>query len=343
MRLQSTASLLALMNHTALAPRKNLIIDTDLHSDVDDASALMLGATLPNLNLLGVNVNHPSEYSALAASAILAHYGHADTPISIPRPMNSVTFFDKKNYKVGEYTSKVAYHWSGGTLPWGKAEDAWDPVFLYRKLLSEAGDGSVTIASIGFLDNISALLDSQPDKYSPMNGRALVRAKVHELAVMGGTYPTGRSWNFYGSNPSRAAHVINTWEGKITFVGNDVGKHVLVGAPLMASTFEDDPIRQSYVWYGFGKPLPSWDPLTILYVANGLGEIFEIANDKGFNRILEDGTNEWVDDGVRRGQRYLKLRAGSEVAAAELDRLFLVAAERFSKYAKTWGEGKGEL
>jgi hypothetical protein len=68
--------------------------------------------------------------------------------------MNNQTFFDGWDFKRGEYTSKVAYRWSGGTLPWGKAEEAWDPVVLYRKLLSEAEDGSVTIASIGFLDNV---------------------------------------------------------------------------------------------------------------------------------------------------------------------------------------------
>lgn len=68
--------------------------------------------------------------------------------------MNNKAFFDNWYYKLGEFTSKVAYHWSGGTLPWGKADDAWDPVVLYRKLLSEADDGSVTIASIGFLDNV---------------------------------------------------------------------------------------------------------------------------------------------------------------------------------------------
>jgi hypothetical protein len=106
------------------------------------------------VNLLGVNANHPCSYSALAASAILAHYGHTNTPIGIPRPMNNQTFFDGWDFKRGEYTSKVAYRWSGGTLPWGKAEEAWDPVVLYRKLLSEAEDGSVTIASIGFLDNV---------------------------------------------------------------------------------------------------------------------------------------------------------------------------------------------
>ena len=190
---------------------------------------------------------------------------------------------------------------------------------------------------------LSGLLNSTADEYSDMNGRELVRAKVAELAIMGGAYPTGRSWNFYGSSPSHSANVINTWEGKMTFVGHDVGKFVLAGGPLIASKFEDDPVRQSYIWYGFGKPLPSWDPLTILYVADGIGGLFEFGEDRGFNRILADGTNEWVYDGTQKGQQYLRLKASNETAAAELDRHFLNAARRFSKHGGSESDDKTEL
>jgi hypothetical protein len=106
------------------------------------------------VNLLAVNVNYPSTYSALAASAILAHYGHPRVPIGIRRPLRNDTFFDGWGFELGEFASKIAYHWSGGTLPWGRAEEAWDPVMLYRHVLANAEDGSVTIASIGFFENV---------------------------------------------------------------------------------------------------------------------------------------------------------------------------------------------
>jgi hypothetical protein len=112
---------------------------------------------LPNANLLAININYPSTFSALTASAILAHYGRPEIPIGIKRPLINVTFFDGWYYELGEYASKVAFHWSGGSLPWGHAEEAWEPVTLYRKVLADAEDGSVTIASIGFLDNVSPL------------------------------------------------------------------------------------------------------------------------------------------------------------------------------------------
>ena len=87
-----------------------------------------------------------------------------------------------------------------------------------------------------------------------------------ELVVMGGKYPKGRSWNFWGSKPALAAHVLETWNGPITFVGTTVGREVLIGGPLMASDLEDDPVRMAYIYYGFGKPLPSWDPLVSVHM-----------------------------------------------------------------------------
>ena len=76
-------------------------------------------------------------------------------PIGLRRPITNRSFFDTWSYEFGEYASKVAFHWSGGTLPWGNAAKAWKPVDLYRKILSEQEDQSVTIASIGFLENVS--------------------------------------------------------------------------------------------------------------------------------------------------------------------------------------------
>jgi len=94
-------------------------------------------------------------YSCLAASAILSHYGHADVPVGARRPLSEESFFDGWYFELGEFASKIARHWSGGTLAWGQAEDAWDPTMLYRKTLAGAEDGSVTIVSLGFLHNAS--------------------------------------------------------------------------------------------------------------------------------------------------------------------------------------------
>lgn len=290
-----------------------------------------------------MNINHPSTYSALAASAILAHYGHPKIPIGIRHPLTNATFFDSWYFALGEYTSKVAFHWSGGSLPWGHVEEAWDPVALYRKVLSEAEDGSVTIASIGFLDNVSftalysshgllirwqlsGLLNSTADSYSDLSGRDLIAHKVAELVIMGGGYPSGYSWNFWGSNGSLAAHVVNTWEGQMVFVGDDVGKDVKSGGELMSAGPKTDPVRMAYIYYSYYEPTSSWDPLATLYAIGRLGELFKYGNEYGYNHVNANGANRWVWDRKVQNQFFLRLKVSNETAAQELDRLFLKGA-----------------
>ncbi|KAI0118910.1 inosine/uridine-preferring nucleoside hydrolase [Nemania sp. FL0031] len=310
---------------------KNLIVDTDLFSDVDDAGALLLAATSPDINLLAVNVNYPSTFSALTASAILAHYGQSEVPIGIRRPLANDTFFDSWYYELGEYTSKVAYRWSGGSLPWGYAEEAWDPVTLYRKVLAETEDGSVTIASIGFLENLSGLLNSTADSYSDLSGRELVARKVSELVVMGGGYPAGHGYNFWGSNASLAAHVVNTWEGRMVFLGGEVGKNVKSGMGLMAEGPETDPVRMAYVWYSYYTPRSSWDPLAVLYAIHGLGDLFKFGNEYGYNYVEPNGSNRWIWDQEMRNQFFLRLETDEDTAAKKLDQMFLQGALSVAK------------
>lgn len=308
--------------------RKNLIIDTDIFSDVDDAGALLLTSTFPDINLLAVNVNYPSSYSALAVSAILAHYKLPDVPVGIRQPLQHDTFFDDYSYELGEFASKVAYHWSNKSLRWDTIENYWDPVSLYRKTLAAQKDGSVTIASIGFFENLSGLLNSTADIYSPLSGPELIAKKVSELVIMGGEYPSGREYNFFGDNPSTAAHVVNTWVGKTTFSGLEMGKEVLSGALLTVEGAPKDPVKAAYTWYvGYNKSRYSWDPLTVLYASRGLGDLFEYGGEFGYNHVFPDGSNAWVFDGEHTNHRWLKLKVDNETAGRVLDAHFLAGAE----------------
>ncbi|KAI0137509.1 inosine/uridine-preferring nucleoside hydrolase [Xylariales sp. AK1849] len=306
--------------------RRSLIIDSDLFSDVDDAGALLLAATSPKANLLAVNINYPSSYSALCGSAILAHYGLSHVPIGISRPITNESFFDSWAFELGEYASKVAYHYAGGNLAWGEAEDAWDPVALYRKVLSEVDDNSVTIASVGFFDNLSGLLNSTSDSYSNLTGPELIAEKVQKLVIMGGGYPSGYEFNFWGGNPSYTAHVVNSWEGQVVFSGSELGGNVSSGGPLMRDGPKDDPVRQAYIYYTYGTSRFSWDPLTVLYAIDGLGDLLEYGNEFGYNHVYPNGSNEWVFDEAVSSQRWLNLKVDNVTAGAALDNLFLNGA-----------------
>ncbi|KAH7361548.1 inosine/uridine-preferring nucleoside hydrolase [Plectosphaerella cucumerina] len=321
------AAVTTLLFTAPASARKNIILDTDIFSDCDDAAALQMAATSPDVRLLGVNVNTNSSFSALAASSILAHYGHDATPVGAPSPLADTTFFDARDFSLGEFASKVAYHWSGGSLRWGRADDdALDPVGLYRAALSASEDGSVTIISLGFLSNLAALLDSGPDEHSDLPGPELVAEKVSELVIMGGAYPSGVEWNFAGADPAAAARVVNNWPGRMVFSGFELGESVFSGMRLMAEGPSNDPVRAAYIYYTYGKPRHSWDPLTVLYAIRGLSDVFEYGNENGYNHVSPDGSNVWVDDETVTNQHYLRLKLDNQTVGDELDRLYLEAA-----------------
>ncbi|RYN15610.1 hypothetical protein AA0119_g10037 [Alternaria tenuissima] len=306
---------------------KNLIVDADLFEAIDDTAALLLACTLPNTNLLAVNVNVNSTYTAFAASAIVNHYGYNTVPIGLPRPFTNITSPEPFG---NEYASKVAAEFSGGSVPFGQVNKTWDPVELYRKTLAEAKNNSVTIVSIGFMGSLSGLLNTTGDAYSSLGGYELVKAKVKELVVMGGGYSPEPSldeeYNFAIQN---APHVVNTWPECVpmTFLGAEVGVEVSSGARFTVCGPPNDPVKSAWEWYGsYNKSEYSWDFLTMVYAGRGLDRLFEYGNNNGYNYLYPNGTNVWVEDERRTSQHYLKLKISNETVAQEMDNLLLRGA-----------------
>ncbi|CAE6999294.1 hypothetical protein P3342_000996 [Pyrenophora teres f. teres] len=325
-------SLSIVVEPTARPEVKNLIVDTDLFDAIDDTAALLLACTLPNTNLLAVNVNVNSTYTALAASAIVNHYGYSTLPIGLPRPFTNKTSSEPFG---GEYVTKVAAAWSGGSVPWGHVNNTWDPVELYRKTLAEAQNNSVTIVSIGFMGSISGLLNTTADKYSALDGHGLVKAKVKELVVMGGGYSSEYSLDQeYNFAQQDAPHVVNTWPDCIpmTFLGAEVGVNVFTGARLTVCGPPDDPVRASFDWWGgYNVSQYSWDHLTMAYAVRGLGNWYEYGNMNGYNYLYPNGTNIWVKDERRTNQHYLQLKISNVTVAKEMDNMLLRGAWAHAK------------
>ena len=147
-----------------------------------------------------------------------------------------------------------------------------------------------------------------------------------ELVVMGGDYPSGYEFNFFGDNPQRTQHVVNTWPGRITFSGYSMGLNVSSGGRLMSDGPSSDPVRSAYLWYTYNVPRFSWDPLTLLYAMHGLDDIFEYANEYGYNQVHANGSNTWIFDEGSSDQHWLKLVMSREHAEELLDTLYLEGA-----------------
>ena len=161
----------------------NVILDTDIGNSLDDLVALDIlhhYCRQGKINLLAVMVNHDVPLAPQATDVFNTWYGAGKIPIGM------VTDGVKESYIWEDYAPLLCNCESYGrtisdysTLP--------DAVALYRKILAKSDDKSVTILSIGFLTNISRLLESGPDEYSSLTGIDLVKRKVRSVVAMCGS------------------------------------------------------------------------------------------------------------------------------------------------------------
>jgi hypothetical protein len=106
----------------------------------------------------------------------------------------------------------------------------------------------------------------------------------------------------------------------MTFSGNTPGANIQSGGLLGTHAPKDSPILAAYEWYvGRGSTSrKSWDPTTMLYAvlglkgssALGLRQLFEYTNDRGHNKVLPDGSNEWITENKTQNQHILQLADG---------------------------------
>lgn len=295
--------------------KASIIFDTDMGTDVDDAGALAVLHVLADrgeAEILATMSANRNRWSVPALDAINTYYGRKDLPIGCSR-----TGPDPENW----------YHESVGAFPHDltHSDQAPNAIALYRKILAARSDNSVTIVVVGWLTNMAELLDSKPDRYSPLPGRELVKAKVKELVAMGGTWPNSPKdegeYNF--TMDKAAAHkVIREWPGRILFTG--LGKDVMTGGRLVAAGPKENPVPAFYRNFFEANRVsdrPSWDLIAVLYAVRGLSEYFATGSE-GKCVAQEDGSNQWLP-GTPSNHAYLEYRMPPAELAAEIEDLLL--------------------
>jgi len=239
---------------------KKVILETDMCLDVDDVGALAVIHALENnkeAELLAVCYNEVHPFAASAIDAINTWYGRGDIPIGIyKKPL-----FEPDYSPYLEPVSKFPHDLDSKT--------ALSALEVYQQVLAKQPDSSVTIISVGFLNNLSDLLRKNPD---------LIAKKVKELVIMGGIHNDG--FNLVRHNlVSESENVIKNWPTPIVF--STSGVNVLTGLGLKESP-QENPVRQGYYKFFHNNfcPRPSWDPLAVLYAVRGLSNYFSM-NDTG--------------------------------------------------------------
>ncbi len=277
---------------------KKIFIDTDIGGDCDDAGALALANIFQNnglVDIIGMTFTTSSVFGPACIGAINTYYGN----------QIEIGATDRKHFcdrNVNAFQSELARRFPNRIYE--KESDCLkgvrDAVSLIREKLSRERDKSVTFVCIGQLNNVSDLLDSEPDAYSPFSGIELVRKKIDEFVVMGGlfkengeSFPFEAEYNVTSDVPS-AINFVKKCPVRIVFSDYKVGCQIKTGASLLDRNDDNHPVTVAYKMFQ-NKPRESWDLLTLWFAVFGADDLFTVS-DEGTVVINGDGTTVFDHD-----------------------------------------------
>ncbi|MFC1619467.1 hypothetical protein ACFL45_05935 [Candidatus Neomarinimicrobiota bacterium] len=282
---------------------KKVIYETNMCAAVDDVGGLAMIHALQNrgeAELLAVCLNEVHPSGVAAVDAINTWYGRGDIPVGVFKGH----FEDPDESAYLDNLAKFPHDIDNESAP--------SAVEVYRKVLAEQPDASVTIISVGFMNNLDRLLDTD---------RELVARKAKELVIM--AFHIDDGGNLVAHNTVAAAeNVIENWPTPIVF--HSMGEDIFTGSGL-ADSPEGNPVREAY--YSFSnsnfEDQTSWDQITVLYGVRGTSDNF-VKNSTGIGR-LPNGF-EW--ELKTRSDSFLEALQSPEVYARIIEELMLEAPAR---------------
>lgn len=291
---------------------RQMIFGTDWWTDCDDAVALRLLTRYvkqKKVKLLGVVINACMEHSVASLKGFLEADGVKDVPIGVD--LSATDFGGTPSYQKNLATR---------FCPTGSNADAEDAVRLYRRLLAKS-EGSVELVEVGFLQVVTALLESGADEISPLSGIELVKEKVSKIWVMAGKWDADgeREHNFCLNPRTRAAGkaFCELCPVPVTFLGWEVGHTVISGGELD----HDDHLYGVLCDHGSKNGRSSWDPMLMLMALIG------DESEAGYDTVVghasvdaEDGANHFVPN-PNGGHRFVVKRYADDYYERQINRL----------------------
>ncbi len=311
---------------SAVNAPKAVIFDTDIGPDYDDVGAITLLHALADsgqVNILATIASNQHPLIVPVLDVMNTYFGRPNLPIGVVRggfggrqPVNLPAGQKWDSLLVARYPHNLKTNAQG--------EDA---TILYRQLLAAQPDNSVTIVTVGFFTNMANLLESKPDKYSPLNGIDLVKKKVRQLVSMAAHFGSemGKFREFNVEKDALASvYTFQHWPTPILFSGFEIGSRIFTGLPLMNSNYQNSPGKDVYA-----RSIPmdkndkngrmSWDQTAVLVAIKGHEPYYSVVE----GRIIgnADGSNGWDRSG--KGHFYLVEKMPVAQVTAIIDKLML--------------------
>ena len=217
------------------AKPEEVIIDTDIGDDIDDAFAIALAVKSPELEILGVTTGFgDTETRAKIADRLLGEVGRADIPVAAGLPLGNKNPISQRRY--GE-----AGHFAKASHP--AAVD-----FLLDQIRRHPGE--ITLIAIGPLMNIGGAIDKD----------AATFRKLKRVVLMGGSVKRGYV-DIYSSprSPDAEWNIVNDIASAQKLFASGVPIAMM---PLDSTQLKLDEVKRAFL---FSQGTPVTDALTLLY------------------------------------------------------------------------------
>ena len=267
----------------------NVIFDTDAGSDCDDMMALgyLIQKQKENrISIKAVTYSHVSPNGAAVIRATFRYFGEEAPPVGIM--INGNPFSD-------HYTKGIDERFATDE----DRTPAESAVTVLRRTLATT-EGKTVICAVGPLTNIAALLNSNADGFSPLNGVELVKEKCSRIVVMAGEFTPDEKgeipaeWNVK-CDITAARTVADHSPVPLAWLPFETGENMITGRPMIAKYGDSSPIGLSFKlfpWASDGRH--SWDPATALYTVEGCGDHF--TEHHGKVSVDENGVTSITND-----------------------------------------------
>ncbi len=279
----------------------DIILETDIGNDVDDALAVDLAYKFVDegkMNLLAICINKEGSAPAEYVDILNTWYGYPQTPIGVITE-GAFCEDDAINYAKAVVDLKNA----AGEPAFARSISDYSALpeapQLYRKILSSRKDHSVTIVSVGFSTNLVRLLATAPDQYSKLDGKALVAQKVKRLIVMAGNFsdPNFHEYNVMKDVPA-AKVIFNEWPTPVVASPFELGIQTCYPATSIENDFGWAPLHPVVEAYKAYQPMPydrpMWDPTALLYAVEG--DKWFTVSPKGKVAVEGEGSTLFTED-----------------------------------------------
>jgi inosine-uridine nucleoside N-ribohydrolase len=216
-----------------------VIFDSDMGPDFDDVGAITILHALAakgECEILATMASDGYPYIAPTLEVFNRYFQKSNIPIGVPGP-DAPAFSCPNHWNdslVVKYLPKVKTN-----------KDYPSATEVYRNVLASQKDQSVVIVTVGFLSNLSALLHSKPDQFSPLDGKELVALKVKKWVAMAGGFPEGNEFNI-NQHASASVYVIQNWPTPILFSGFEIGTRIMTGNKVSTQGTKGSPVQWAY-------------------------------------------------------------------------------------------------